>query len=221
MEPEMPDKLPDVPLHTIQAIVTPDKFELGVHRIRLPGCWGYWLQPSGGAIVTFQAPLETPADLEETEAAAAKPLTLAEINAALAAQGKPPLEVVDGELRVVGAKPLPPAEGGADAPESEGTLTVAALAHINQRRVAAGHPPVEFRGGVLQPIAGPQAPVGPAAKAQQDAAAADANRAREQDAAGKPGPAVTQVYRNGAPVTTEEAAKIDAEAAAKAASKAP
>lgn len=51
------------PLHTIEAIVTPDRFEYGVARIRLPGGFGYWLTPAAGAVVTFFVPDQAePAD---------------------------------------------------------------------------------------------------------------------------------------------------------------
>lgn len=41
----------DVPMHKIESIVTPDKNEFGVGRMRVPGGWMYWLQPMGGTYV--------------------------------------------------------------------------------------------------------------------------------------------------------------------------
>jgi hypothetical protein len=45
----MPDD--DIPVHTIQSVVTPDSFELGVHRMRFNKRWLYWFQPVNGCIV--------------------------------------------------------------------------------------------------------------------------------------------------------------------------
>ncbi len=41
------------PLHKIEPIVTPDGFEVGVHRMTVPGGWIYWLSPAGQPISTF------------------------------------------------------------------------------------------------------------------------------------------------------------------------
>ncbi len=46
----------EIALHTIESIVTPDKTEYGVNRMRVPGGWIYWLQPSGGAVVSSFVP---------------------------------------------------------------------------------------------------------------------------------------------------------------------
>lgn len=46
-----------VPMHRIEAIVTPDRFELGVHRLRVPGGWLYWLQAAPGAPVSCFVPV--------------------------------------------------------------------------------------------------------------------------------------------------------------------
>ena len=46
----------DTPMHTIEPVVTPDRFELGAHRMRVPGGWLYWLQPAGGAFVSTFVP---------------------------------------------------------------------------------------------------------------------------------------------------------------------
>jgi hypothetical protein len=51
---------PVVPLHTIQGIVTPDGFELGVHRMRVPGGWLYWLAPMNGAYISSFVPDAAP-----------------------------------------------------------------------------------------------------------------------------------------------------------------
>jgi hypothetical protein len=46
----------DVALHTIEPIVTPDRFELGVHRMRVAGGWIYWMTPVAGALVSSFVP---------------------------------------------------------------------------------------------------------------------------------------------------------------------
>lgn len=53
-------------LHEIQPIVTPDRFEYGAHRMRVPGGWIYWLQPTGGALVSAFVP---DADADAADAA--------------------------------------------------------------------------------------------------------------------------------------------------------
>jgi hypothetical protein len=51
----------EVKLHTIEPIVTPDKFEMGVHRMRVPGGWLYWLQGGASTVSSFVPDAETPA----------------------------------------------------------------------------------------------------------------------------------------------------------------
>lgn len=48
------DMAPEVPLlHRIEPIVTPDRYELGAHRMRVPGGWLYWLDNGGSPISSF------------------------------------------------------------------------------------------------------------------------------------------------------------------------
>ena len=68
----------DVPLHTIQPIVTPDKFECGVHRMRVPGGWLYWLQPGGAMVASFVPDLS---ELGPVAAIAPEPLAPLKIEA--------------------------------------------------------------------------------------------------------------------------------------------
>src|SRR5208282_2778655 len=71
----MTDKIP--PLHTVEPIVTPDRSEYGVNRMRVDGGWLYWLSPSGAMVSAF-VPDEPQAQREEdvvdakAEAAAAE-----------------------------------------------------------------------------------------------------------------------------------------------------
>ena len=51
----------DVPMHTIQPIVTPDTFEYGVHRMRVPGGWLYWLHAAPGFPISTFVPDAAPA----------------------------------------------------------------------------------------------------------------------------------------------------------------
>lgn len=75
------DTTPDheVPLHTIQAVMTPDSFRIPVHRIRLAGGWGYWLD-LGGSMVSFLVPLG--AENEPPRQQAVSDATQADQNAA-------------------------------------------------------------------------------------------------------------------------------------------
>ncbi|MDE2342929.1 MAG: hypothetical protein KGL63_05975 [Betaproteobacteria bacterium] len=43
----------DSKIHVVEPIVTADKFELGVHRLSVPGGWIYWLHSGAGLIGTF------------------------------------------------------------------------------------------------------------------------------------------------------------------------
>jgi hypothetical protein len=53
-------KMSEVKLHTIEPIVTPDKFEMGVHRMRVPGGWLYWLQGGASTVSSFVPDAEAP-----------------------------------------------------------------------------------------------------------------------------------------------------------------
>lgn len=46
----------EVLIHTIEPIVTRDRFELGVHRLRVPGGWIYWLSPMNGSSISEFVP---------------------------------------------------------------------------------------------------------------------------------------------------------------------
>lgn len=56
-------------LHKIEPIVTKDRFEYGVHRMRVPGGWIYWLQP-GGQVTSCFVP-----DVPESAPAPRAPVT--------------------------------------------------------------------------------------------------------------------------------------------------
>jgi len=81
----MTDKIP--PLHTVEPIVTPDRSEYGVNRMRVDGGWLYWLSP-GGAMVSAFVPDEPQAQREEdvvdAKAAEAEAVKAAKAEAAAA-----------------------------------------------------------------------------------------------------------------------------------------